>query len=155
MRAAEQRLGLLRRQAVRRGEIVDRKLMLLFALIEQAAVVTAPPHYEDRGVIALSNSASASSVFPDSRQRLAARRVWPAARRRRSCSGATRRWSPVSCAGSSCSDAGDSDPRSNEQPHERDRDATAIGADARAGHAKLRKKAWETGRAIDAEHSRG
>jgi hypothetical protein len=38
-RAAEQRLGLLRRQAIRRREIVDRQLMLFFALIEQAAVV--------------------------------------------------------------------------------------------------------------------
>ena len=34
-RAAEQRLGLLRRQAIRRREIVDRQLMLFFALIEQ------------------------------------------------------------------------------------------------------------------------
>src|ERR1700682_3539466 len=38
-RAAEQRFGPLRRQAVRRGKIVDRKLMPLFALIEQAATV--------------------------------------------------------------------------------------------------------------------
>jgi hypothetical protein len=38
-RAAQQRLGPLRRQAVRRGKIVDRKLMPFFALIEQAATV--------------------------------------------------------------------------------------------------------------------
>ena len=38
-RAAQQRLGPLRRQAVRRGKIVDRELMPLFALIEQAATV--------------------------------------------------------------------------------------------------------------------
>src|SRR6266849_3346142 len=38
-RAAQQRLGPLRRQAVRRGKIVDRELMPSFALIEQAATV--------------------------------------------------------------------------------------------------------------------
>ena len=39
MRAGEQRLGLLRRQAVCRGEVVDRGLVLFFVLIEQAAIV--------------------------------------------------------------------------------------------------------------------
>src|SRR5437762_11117127 len=38
-RAAEQRLGLLRRQAVGRGEILDGEFMLLFALVEQGAIV--------------------------------------------------------------------------------------------------------------------
>jgi hypothetical protein len=38
-RAARQWFGPLRRQASRRGEIVDRELMLLFSLIEQAAIV--------------------------------------------------------------------------------------------------------------------
>src|SRR5882672_3190159 len=38
-RAAKQRFGPLRRQAVRRGKIVDRELVPLFALIEQAATV--------------------------------------------------------------------------------------------------------------------
>src|SRR5712691_10402727 len=38
-RAAQQRFGPLRRQAIRRGKIVDRELMPSFALIEQAATV--------------------------------------------------------------------------------------------------------------------
>ena len=38
-RAAQQRFGALRRQAIRGAKIVDRKLMLLFALIKQAAAV--------------------------------------------------------------------------------------------------------------------
>jgi hypothetical protein len=38
-RAAEQRLELLRRQAVGRGEILDRLLVLLLALIDQSAAI--------------------------------------------------------------------------------------------------------------------
>ena len=38
-RAAQQRFGPLRRQAIRGGEIVDSKLMVAFALMKHAAVV--------------------------------------------------------------------------------------------------------------------
>ena len=73
-RAGEQRLGALGCQSVRGGEIIDRKLVLLFALIEQAAAIQGLciVGIESDGLLELRTRLLG---FSGSRQRLAARRV--------------------------------------------------------------------------------
>jgi len=104
---AQQRFGPLRRQAVRCRKIIDRKLVLLCTLIEQAAVVQA------LGIVgidrdALSNSASASSVLPDRAS------AWP--RIVEACASSTLVAVEAAFDVVSLSGSGDRDPRLIEQP---------------------------------------
>jgi len=139
-RAAEQRFGALRRQAVGRGKIVDGQLMLLFALMQQAAVVQrlGVVRIEPDGAIELGKRLV---VLPDCSS------AWPRVA-----------WllaspAPVSAAAvlalTSLSDEGDHDPRSKEQPPSMIA-SSAIGAVARAPKRGASEKGMGSGAAINA-----